>query len=84
MDIVITLAIGLIAGWAASFLMDRRGFGVAGDIVVGLLGAVLGSYMFDWLGLGTQGIFERIISATVGSAILLFIVGLLIEKPLKT
>jgi uncharacterized membrane protein YeaQ/YmgE (transglycosylase-associated protein family) len=46
------IVIGLIAGWLASMIMGRGGYGVIGDIVVGLVGALIGGFLASLLGLG--------------------------------
>ena len=75
--LIIFLAIGAIAGWLAGLLMKGGGFGLLGNIVVGVIGAVFGGYVFGELGISVGGLFGSILTATVGAAILLFIVGLI-------
>jgi uncharacterized membrane protein YeaQ/YmgE (transglycosylase-associated protein family) len=83
MDIVgliIFLLIGLIAGWLASKLVRGGGFGLVGDIVVGVIGAVIGGLLLPRIGLGTlvaQPVVNQIIVATIGAVILLVILKLL-------
>lgn len=67
--------IGLVAGWLAGMLM-RGGFGLIGDIVVGILGAVIGGYVFGLLGINSGGLLGAIVTATVGAVILVFILRL--------
>jgi len=71
------LFIGAIAGWLAGTLMKGRGFGLFGNIVVGILGAVIGGYVFGLLGVSAGGMIGSIVTATAGAGILLFIVGLI-------
>jgi uncharacterized membrane protein YeaQ/YmgE (transglycosylase-associated protein family) len=69
--------IGLVAGWLAGLIMKGGGFGVIGDIVVGILGAVLGGFLFSSLGLSSGGgLLGAIIVATIGAIVLIFIVRL--------
>ncbi len=76
--LVIFLAIGAAAGWLAGTLMKGGGFGLLGNIVVGILGAVLGGYIFSLLGIAAGGgLIGSILTATVGAAVLLFIVKLI-------
>jgi uncharacterized membrane protein YeaQ/YmgE (transglycosylase-associated protein family) len=70
------LVIGAIAGWLAGKLMKGGGFGLFGNIVVGIIGAVIGQYVFGLIGIAAGGIIGSIVIATVGASILLFIVGL--------
>jgi uncharacterized membrane protein YeaQ/YmgE (transglycosylase-associated protein family) len=71
------LFIGAIAGWLAGTLMKGGGFGLFGNIVVGIIGAVIGGYVFGLLGISTGGMIGAIVTATIGAAILLFFVGLI-------
>jgi uncharacterized membrane protein YeaQ/YmgE (transglycosylase-associated protein family) len=71
------LFIGAIAGWLAGTLMKGGGFGLLGNIVVGILGAIVGGYVFGMLGISAGGMIGSIVTATAGAAILLFFVGLI-------
>ncbi len=70
------LVIGAIAGWLAGKLMKGGGFGLFGNIVVGVVGAVIGQFVFGFFNITASGIIGTIVIATVGAAILLFVVGL--------
>ncbi len=71
------LIVGLIAGWLAGVLIKGSGFGIIGDIIVGVIGAVLGGWLFSTFGASTGGgLLGSIIVATIGAVILLFIVRL--------
>ena len=72
------LIIGAIAGWLAGLLMKGRGFGILGDIVVGIVGAVLGGWLFGVLGISAGGgLAGSLIVAFIGAVILLFLVRLI-------
>lgn len=71
------LFIGAIAGWLAGTLMKGGGFGLFGNIVVGIIGAVIGGYVFGLLGISAGGMIGAIVTATAGAAILLYFVGLI-------
>ena len=75
--LLVVLFVGLIAGWLAGKLVRGTGFGVIGDIVVGIGGAVLASFLFPKIGirLGT-GLASEIVLAGIGAVILLLIVRL--------
>ena len=75
MDIVWFLLIGLIAGWIAGQIMRGSGYGIVGDIVVGIVGAFIGGYFFPGL-FHIEGLVGAILSATLGAIILLIIIGL--------
>jgi uncharacterized membrane protein YeaQ/YmgE (transglycosylase-associated protein family) len=77
MNIVWFLLIGLVAGWLAGQLMKGRGFGLIGNLVVGVVGAVLGGFLFQLLGLTAGGLIGSLVTAVVGAVVLLFVVGLI-------
>jgi len=76
-DLLWFILVGLIAGWLAGVLVKGGGFGVIGDIVVGLLGAVIGGYLFGSLGLGVGGFVGSILVATMGAVILIALLRLI-------
>jgi uncharacterized membrane protein YeaQ/YmgE (transglycosylase-associated protein family) len=68
----------LIAGWLAGVLVKGGGFGVIGDMVVGVLGAFIGGFLFTTLGVSSGGgMIGSIIVATIGAIILIFILRLI-------
>ena len=78
MEFVWFILIGLIAGWLAGVLVRGGGFGVIGDIIVGMLGALLGGFLFRSLGLFPGGgLLSAILVATIGAVVLIFIVRLI-------
>ncbi len=73
--ILIFLAIGAVAGWLAGILMIGGGFGLLGNLIVGILGTVIGGYIFSLLGIAAGGgLIGSIVTATFGAALLLFII----------
>jgi uncharacterized membrane protein YeaQ/YmgE (transglycosylase-associated protein family) len=70
------LLIGLAAGWLAGRIMKGKGFGVLGDMVVGVIGAFVGGWVFGLLGLAAGGLLGRLITATVGAILLLYVLRL--------
>jgi uncharacterized membrane protein YeaQ/YmgE (transglycosylase-associated protein family) len=76
-SLLIFLAIGAVAGWLAGILMSGGGFGLLGDIVVGIIGAVLGGVLFGALGISAGGLVGAIVTATVGAVVLIFILRLI-------
>jgi uncharacterized membrane protein YeaQ/YmgE (transglycosylase-associated protein family) len=67
------ILIGLAAGWLAGQLMRGVGFGLVGDIVVGVIGALLGGFLFTTFGISTGGgLLGSLIVATIGAVVLLF------------
>ena len=72
------LIVGLIAGWLAGVLVKGGGFGLIGDLVVGVIGAFLGGFLFTSLGVSAGGgLLGAIVVATIGAVVLLFLVRLL-------
>jgi uncharacterized membrane protein YeaQ/YmgE (transglycosylase-associated protein family) len=69
-----TLIIGALAGWLAGQFMRGRGFGLLGDILVGIVGALIGGLIFGILGIYTYGFVGRLVMATVGAVVLLYLV----------
>lgn len=75
--ILIWIIVGAIAGWAAGEIMRGHGFGLVGNIVIGIVGAFIGGLLFSALGIGPGlGIIGSLITAIVGAVVLLFIVGM--------
>ena len=74
-ELVVFLAVGAVAGWLAGLLMKKRGFGLPVNIIVGIIGAVVVRYAFDFMDISIRGLAGSLISATVGAVILLAIVG---------
>ena len=66
--------IGLVAGWLAGQLMKGGGFGLVGDLIVGVLGALLGGHLFGLMGIGSSGLVGQLVVATVGAIVLLLII----------
>ena len=75
------LVIGAVAGWLAGVLMRGRGFGLLGDIVIGVIGALVGGFVFNLLGLQWFGSLGALVTATVGSVILLVALRFVLRRP---
>ena len=76
-SIVIFLVIGAIAGWLAGNVMKGGGFGLVGDIVVGIIGAFIGGWLFGVFGIAAGGLIGAVITAFVGACVLLFVIRLI-------
>jgi len=70
--IVWWLVVGLVVGLLASFIM-RGGYGIVGDIVIGIVGAFLGGFLASLVGIGSGGLLGTIIIAVIGACILIAI-----------
>jgi uncharacterized membrane protein YeaQ/YmgE (transglycosylase-associated protein family) len=78
MSLLWFLIVGVVAGWLAGTLVKGGGFGLVGDLVVGIVGALVGGFLFNALGVSSGGgILGSIIVATIGAVVLLFIVRLI-------
>ena len=72
--ILVILLVGLIAGWLAGRIVEGGGFGLIGDIAIGIVGALIGSWLLPRLGIHlASGIVSDIIVATIGAVLLLLI-----------
>jgi uncharacterized membrane protein YeaQ/YmgE (transglycosylase-associated protein family) len=77
MDLLWFLIIGVIAGWLAGQVMKGGGYGLIGDLVLGVVGAFIGGWLLGLVGVTAGGFLGRVISATVGAVILVFLVRLI-------
>ena len=77
MGIIAALIIGAIAGWLAGKIVRGAGFGLIGNIVIGIIGAFVASWLLPQLGVGLGvGWIRDIINATIGAVIILVILSL--------
>ena len=81
MSIVWFILIGIAAGWLAGQIMKGGGFGILGDLIVGVIGALLGGFIFGRLGIGAGGLLGSLVVATIGAIILLFLLRLIRRGP---
>ena len=82
-EFLTVLLIGLIAGWLAGVVMKGRGYGVLADIVLGIVGAVLGGFLFGQLGVGATGFLGRVAIAVVGTIVLVGVAHILGGRTLE-
>jgi uncharacterized membrane protein YeaQ/YmgE (transglycosylase-associated protein family) len=76
-SLLIIIIVGIIAGWLAGRVMDGGGFGLIGDLLVGLVGAFIGDWLLPRLGIHLgAGIVALIINAFIGAVVLLLILRL--------
>jgi len=75
-SLLIFLAIGAVAGWLAGTLMKGGGFGLLINIVLGVVGALVGGFVFGLLGISAGGLIGSIVTSTVGAVVVLLLVGL--------
>ena len=76
--IITMVLIGALAGWLAGLIMKGKGMGFIVNALVGIVGALVGSYLFSLIGFSVgSGLVGAIITSTSGAIVLLFIVGIL-------
>jgi uncharacterized membrane protein YeaQ/YmgE (transglycosylase-associated protein family) len=72
-SLILFLLIGLAAGWLAGHLVKGRGFGLLENLIIGVIGALIGGFVFGTLGVNVGGLLGQLIAATVGALILLYL-----------
>ena len=76
-SLLVILFVGLVAGWLAGQIVQGTGFGIVGDLLIGIAGAFIGSWLLPQLGIHLgAGIVSAIINATIGALLLLVVVRL--------
>jgi len=76
-SLIVFLIIGVVAGFLAGKIMKGGGFGLVGDLVLGVIGAFVGGWVFGMLGFLPVGMIGTLISATAGAVLLLFVIRLI-------
>ena len=76
-SLLIIVLVGIVAGWLAGQIVQGTGFGLVGDLIIGVIGAFIGDWLIPQLGLHLGfGIAAAIINATIGAIVLLLIIRL--------
>jgi uncharacterized membrane protein YeaQ/YmgE (transglycosylase-associated protein family) len=75
-NLLLFLVIGIVAGFLAGKIMKGAGFGLVGDLIVGVIGSFIGVWVFGLLGIYSGGILGLLIAAVVGALLLLYIIRL--------
>jgi uncharacterized membrane protein YeaQ/YmgE (transglycosylase-associated protein family) len=77
-SLLVIVAVGLVAGWLAGQVMRGSGFGLIGNLIIGLLGALIGDWLLPRLNIHLgAGIVALVINAVIGAIVLLFILRLI-------
>jgi uncharacterized membrane protein YeaQ/YmgE (transglycosylase-associated protein family) len=77
-SLLVILVVGVVAGWLAGKIVQGTGFGIIGDLIIGVIGAFIGGWLLPQLGVQFgAGIVSAIINATIGAVLLLFVLRLL-------
>jgi uncharacterized membrane protein YeaQ/YmgE (transglycosylase-associated protein family) len=74
------IVIGLLAGFLAGSVVKGHGFGLLGNLIVGVIGALLGGFIFGLLGIGATGLIGALICAFVGAVVLLLLLRFVVGK----
>lgn len=64
------IGIGVVAGWLTGKLTRGAGYGILMDLILGLIGAVIGGWIFSWLGIVSYGFLGSLAAATLGAVVL--------------
>lgn len=73
MEIVYALIVGAVIGWLAGVIMKGKGFGIVGNIIIGILGSMLGHFVFNALGMAASNTLGRLL-VSLGGAVLLIMI----------
>jgi len=77
MNLIFFLAIGAVAGWIAGIIMKGGGFGLLVNMIIGVVGAIIGGFLFGLVGISTGGLVGSLITAVAGAVALLFVIKLI-------
>jgi uncharacterized membrane protein YeaQ/YmgE (transglycosylase-associated protein family) len=67
------LVLGAIAGWLSGLISKGKGFGIAGNMIVGIVGAFLGGFLFGLLGISAHNFLGQLIFAVLGALLFLWL-----------
>ena len=78
-SLIVVLVVGLVAGWLAAKIVQGTGLGIIGDIIVGVIGAFIGRWLFSYfhLRIGVNFWVDAILTATIGAVVLLVAIRLI-------
>ncbi len=77
------ILVGLIAGWLAGVITRAGGFGCLMDIIIGIIGAIIGSYLFSLIGMAPVSFLGWLGTATVGAVLLLLVLNAIAGRPTR-
>jgi len=80
MDIIWFLIVGFIAGWLGDMFVKGSSFGLLGHIVIGIIGAVIGGFLFRLMGITAYGTLGSIVMATIGAVVFLLLLNIFNRK----
>jgi uncharacterized membrane protein YeaQ/YmgE (transglycosylase-associated protein family) len=76
-NLIYFLLIGLVAGWLAGKVMKGSGYGLIGDLVIGVVGAFLGGWIFGLLHIAAGGLIGLLVTAFVGAVVLVWLLRMI-------
>jgi len=80
MEFIWFILIGIAAGWLAGQIMKGGGYGLVGDLIVGVIGALLGGWLFGLAGIAAAGLIGQLVVATLGAIVLILLLRLIKKK----
>jgi uncharacterized membrane protein YeaQ/YmgE (transglycosylase-associated protein family) len=80
MEFLWFILIGIAAGWITGQVMKGGGYGLVGDLVVGVIGAILGGWLFGLIGIAGGSLIGQLIIATIGAIVLVLLLRLITKK----
>ena len=83
MEFLWFILIGVAAGWLAGQFMKGGGYGLLGDLILGVVGAVLGGWLFGLFGLSAGGLIGQLVVATIGAVVLILLIRLIKKGPAR-
>lgn len=80
-EVVVLVLTGAVAGWLAGLMLRKGGLNILGIIVIGVVGAFIGEWLFDLIGVAIENKWvDSLVTATIGAVILLLVVGFIQKK----
>jgi len=76
MELLWFVIIGIAAGWLAGQIMKGGGYGLVGDLIIGVIGALIGGFLFRMIGIYAYGLLGSLITATIGAIVLILLLRL--------
>jgi uncharacterized membrane protein YeaQ/YmgE (transglycosylase-associated protein family) len=78
-SLIVVVVVGLVAGWLAAKIVQGSGLGIIGDIIVGVIGAFIGRWLFNYfhVRIGVNFWIDAILTATIGAVVLLLVIRLI-------
>ena len=77
MEFLWFILIGIAAGWLAGQMLKGGGYGLVGDLIVGVIGALLGGWLFGLAGIAAGGLIGQLVVATIGAIVLILVLRLI-------